>query len=345
MLMLAKMSDRNGGKRRRVTLHDVAREAGVSIKTVSRVINEESVVGEATRAGVQLAIDRLGYRPDELARGLRGSRSRTIGLIVADISNPFSADLCKEVEEVARRRGYSVILCASAEDSATENEYVEILVQRRIDGLLLVPAPGDHDHLARESEKGLPMVALDRPVDGAETDTVLAESRPSARLATEHLVVHGHRRVAFIGDDEGIYTARRRLAGYLDTMEGAGYSPLYRMGAGDIASAAACTRELLSVQNPPTALFAGNSLITAGILRALDESGIHPPHDMSLVGFEDTELLSSLRPRLTSVRQPSKEMGRRAAQLLFQRIDGEDLPLQHVSLPTEFIVNNSCGCA
>ena len=344
MLTLTRMSNPNGGRRRRVTLHDVAREAGVSIKTVSRVINEESVVGETTRAGVQQAIDRLGYQPNELARSLKGSRSRTIGLIIADISNPFSADLCKEVEKVARNRGYSVILCASAEDAATENEYVELLIQRRIDGLLLVPAPGNHDRLSRESEAGLPMVALDRPVEGTDTDTVLTESRRSARLATEHLVSHGHRRVAFVGDDERIYTARQRLAGYLDTMEEAGPDPLYRLGAGDIASAAEATRDLLSVESPPTALFAGNSLITAGILRALEEGGIRPPQNISLVGFEDTELLSSLRPRLTFVRQPSKEMGRRAAELLFQRIDAEDLPLQHIVLPTEFVIKESCGC-
>lgn len=345
MLPLATMSDCDGGRRRRVTLHDVARETGVSIKTVSRVINEESVVGEATRADVQLAIDKLGYRPDEIARGLRGSRSHTVGLIVADISNPFSADLCKEVEEVARRRGYSVILCASAEDAAAEHEYIELLVQRRIDGLLLMPAPGDHDCFLREGEDGLPIVAVDRPVSGADADTVLSESRPSARMAAEHLIWHGHRRVAFIGDDEGIYTARQRLAGYLDAMERRAYPALYRLGAGDIATASARTHELLSLPEPPTALLAGNGLITAGILRALDEGGLHPPEDIALIGFEDTEFISSLRPRLTVVRQPSKEMGRQAAELLFRRIEGEDLPSQHLSLPTRLAVNKSCGCA
>lgn len=323
-------------------MRDVAREAGVSIKTVSRVINEESVVEETTRAGVQEAIDRLGYRPNELARGLKGSRSRTVGLIIADISNPFFADLCKEVEEVARSRGYSVILCASAEDAATEHEYIELLLQRRVDGLLLVPAPGEHARLSREE---LPIVALDRPLESIDTATVLAESRKGARLATQHLVSHGHRRVAFVGDDERLYTARQRLAGYLDTMNGSGLCTLYRLGARDISSAADATRELLSAQEPPTALLAGNGLITAGILRALDERGMRPPRDIALVGFDDTELLSTLRPRLTLLHQPSKEMGRRAAEMLFKRIDDQNLASEHVALPTELVIRESCGCS
>lgn len=282
----------------------------MSIKTVSRVTNGEPVVESATRTRVQEAIDRLGYRPNELARGLKGSHTRTIGLVIADISNPFFADLCKEVEEVARGRGYSVILCASSEDTDSERQYIELLLQRRVDGLLLVPAPGTGNYLRREREAGLPVVALDRPVEGVETDVVLAQSRRGAYLATEHLVSHGHRNVAFIGDDERIYTARQRLLGYKEAMVESGLEPLYRLGAGDIESADRAVHELLAEKSPPTAIFAGNSLITAGVLRALrpqsrqDTSG--KKGKIAVVGFDDTELLSALRPELTKVRQPTR---------------------------------------
>lgn len=339
------MPGENSGKRKRVTLREVAREAGVSIKTVSRVMNGEPAVKAVTYARVRGAIDRLGYRPNELARGLKGSRSRTIGLVIADISNPFFADLCKEVEEIARARGYSVILCASAEDAAAEQEYVELLLQRRIDGLLLVPAPGTHGYLERERGAGLPIVALDRPADGVESDVVLSEGRQGSRLATEHLIGHGHGRVAFVGDDKRIYTARQRLGGYEEAMCEAGLEPLYRLGAGSIPSAAHAAHDLLSEADPPTAIFAGNSLITAGVLRALDERGMRPPQGVALVGFEDTELLSTLRPRLTLLCQPTRELGRRAAELLFERIEtGGEAEPQRIELPTKFVINSSCGC-
>lgn len=321
----------------------------MSIKTVSRVTNGEPVVESATRTRVQEAIDRLGYRPNELARGLKGSHTRTIGLVIADISNPFFADLCKEVEEVARGRGYSVILCASSEDTDSERQYIELLLQRRVDGLLLVPAPGTGNYLRREREAGLPVVALDRPVEGVETDVVLAQSRRGAYLATEHLVSHGHRNVAFIGDDERIYTARQRLLGYKEAMVESGLEPLYRLGAGDIESADRAVHELLAEKSPPTAIFAGNSLITAGVLRALrpqsrqDTSG--KKGKIAVVGFDDTELLSALRPELTKVRQPTRELGRRAAELLFERIDaGENPNPERVELPTQLVINRSCGC-
>lgn len=321
----------------------------MSIKTVSRVTNGEPVVESATRTRVQEAIDRLGYRPNELARGLKGSHTRTIGLVIADISNPFFADLCKEVEEVARGRGYSVILCASSEDTDSERQYIELLLQRRVDGLLLVPAPGTGNYLRREREAGLPVVALDRPVEGVETDVVLAQSRRGAYLATEHLVSHGHRNVAFIGDDERIYTARQRLLGYKEAMVESGLEPLYRLGAGDIESADRAVHELLAEKSPPTAIFAGNSLITAGVLRALrpqsrqDTSG--KKGKIAVVGFDDTELLSALRPELTKVRQPTRELGRRAAELLFERIDaGENPDPERVELPTQLVINRSCGC-
>ena len=328
----------------RVTLRDVAREAGVSIKTVSRVVNGEPMVNPATAERVTEVASRLGYRPNELARSLKGKASRTIGLIIADISNPFFADLCQAVEQVARAKGYSVVLCASAEDVEAEKEYVGILTSRRVDGLLLVPAPHGQGYLREEQASGLPIVALDRPADGISTDVVMVENRAAARGATQHLISYGHSNIAFIGDDENIYTATERLAGYREALEAAGLDAIYRLGAGRAASAQKAATELLALPNRPTAFFAGNSLMTAGVLRAVEDANLRVPEDVAVVGFDDFELLSLLRPELTRVRQPTQEIGRQGAELLFDRIDGKGPPEPHrLVLATELIVRESGG--
>ena len=348
MITLSRLMTENKRTRisRRVTLADVAREAGVSIKTVSRVVNEDPMVNEATAARVAEVAEKLGYRPNELARSLKGKGSRTIGLIIADVSNPFFADLSQAVEHVARSRGYSVVLCASAEDIEAEREYVGILTRRRVDGLLLVPAPDGNGYLEEEQAAGLPIVALDRPAEGVETDVVMVENRLATRAATEHLLDHGHSRLAFVGDDEHIYTARERLSGYQEALQKKGLEPMYRLGAGAIASAEEAACELLASPHPPTAFMAGNSMITAGVLQALDKAGLRTPHDIAFIGFDDFELLSVLRPHLTLVRQPTRDLGRRAAELLFDLIGNEDVVSpQRLILPTQLIVRKSCGCS
>lgn len=216
----------------RITLRDVALEAGVSIKTVSRVVNDESEVNPAMAARVSEVLSRLGYRPNELARSLKGQRSRTIGLMIADISNPFYADCAKAVEEVAGSHRYAVFLCASAEDANVEREYVGLLARRRVDGLLLVPAADGHEHLREEQAAGLPIVALDRPAEGVSADTVIVRNRTGAREATRHLVeVHGHERAAFVGADEQQYTMRMRLEGYREALDEAGLREISYTGA------------------------------------------------------------------------------------------------------------------
>jgi LacI family transcriptional regulator len=330
----------------RPTLHDVAREARVSIKTVSRVVNGELTVSAETAARVREAIDRLGYRPNQLARSLQGRRSRTIGLMIADISNPFYAGCVKAVEEMARERGYAVILCASDEDAVIEREYVGLLTQRRIDGLLLVPAADGHQYLKEEQAAGLPIVTLDRPADGVLTDTVVVQNRVGTLKAIEHLIqVHGHRRIAFVGAGEHLYTTRMRLQGYREALEVAGLEELCTNGAPNIASAARATRELIESPEPPTAIFAVNNLITVGVLQALEQAGLRVPEDIALTGFDDFELAAVLHPRLTLVRQPAAELGRRAVGLLFDRLEGrQPLEPRRIVLETELIVRESCGC-
>lgn len=328
----------------RVTIREVADEAGVSIKTVSRVINGESSVRPANAERVLEAAARLGYRPNELARGLKGSRTRTIGLIIADISNPFFADCCKAIEEVVSARGYTLLLCASAENKDSERAYVELLSRRRIDGLLVVPAPDGTEHLQREISSGLPIVAFDRPAEGVETDTVIVSNRKGAKDATRHLISNGHEHVAFIGDDEHIYTAKKRLEGYSQAMEEAGLKRLYRLESGTISSARKTTARLLAENPDLTAFLGGNSLITAGILHALEDAEVRMPEDVAVVGFDDFQLVSALRPNLTVVRQPTERLGSMAAEMLMDRLDGfmEGVPRREV-LPTELVVKGSCG--
>ena len=330
---------------RKATLRDVAREAGVSSKTVSRVVNEETVVNPVTAARVAEVVERLGYRPNELARSLKGRRSRTIGLVIDDVSNPFMASCAQAIERVAQEHGHALILCDSHADLQMEGSYVGLLARRRIDGLLLVPAYGRDDHLKAEQQSGLPVVAFDRPAEGVRTDTVLVQNRAGTREATEHLIWHGHERIAFIGDVRHFYTARKRLEGYKEALQTANLEPLHYLDAHTIELAEEATKDLLEAPDRPTALFAANILTTLGALRAIEDLRLRVPEDVALIGFDDFELAHVLRPRFTLVRQPTAELGRRAAEMLFDRLDSPSpTEPQRLVLPTELVVRESCGC-
>ena len=333
------------GPGRRVTLRDVAREAGVSIKTVSRVVNGEPAVNEATAVRVEKVVERLGYRPNELARSLKGRRSHTIGLVIADVSNPFMAICAQAIEKVAREHGNALILCDSHADIRAEDAYVGLLTQRQVDGLLIVPARGRDAHLKAEQEAGLPVVAFDRPAEGVRADTVLVQNRAGTREATEHLIWHGHERIAFVGDVRHFYTARKRLEGYKEALKAAHLNPLHSLDAHSIEQGEEATKGFLDAPDPPTALFAANILTALGALRAIEDLGLRIPEDVAVIGFDDFELAHVLRPRFTLVRQPAAELGRRAAEMLFDRLDGRGRPSpRRLVLPTELVVRESCGC-
>jgi LacI family transcriptional regulator len=331
---------------RRVTLRDVAREAGVSIKTVSRVVNKEPEVNEATAARVAGVVERLGYRPNELARGLKGSRSRTIGLVIDDVSNPFMAACAQAIEGVAQEHGHALILCDSHADLRVEDDYIGLLTRRQVDGLLIVPAHGRNLHLKAEQRAGLPVVALDRPAEGVRTDTVLVKNRAGAREATEHLIWHGHERIAFVGDVRHYYTARKRLEGYKEALKTADLELLHSLGAHSIEQGEEAAKGFLEAPDRPTALFAANILTALGALRATEHLGMRIPEDVALIGFDDFELAPVLSPRFTLVHQPTRELGRRAAEMLFDRLDGRGSPdPRRIVLPTELVVRESCGCS
>jgi LacI family transcriptional regulator len=321
----------------RPTMRDVASRAGVSLKTVSRVINGEPGVATATAARVGDAIDALGFQRNDLARSLRqGVSSSTLGLVIEDVANPFYSAIAQAVEAAARERGYLLITGSCEEDPDRERELVHALLRRRVDALLLVPASREHGYLA----DGTPVVFLDRPPVGLEADCVQLDNLGGAERAVEHLLAHGHERSAMIGDTAELYTAAERLAGYRRALQKAGVplrEELVRLGTHDAAQAEHVVRELLELppDRRPTALFAGNNRNAVGALRALRSA----PHRLALVGFDDFELADLLET--TVVRHDSQQMGAHAAALAFERLDGADRPPRRVVVATELIVRGS----
>jgi LacI family transcriptional regulator len=322
-------------------MNDVAQAAGVSLKTVSRVVNGEPGVGAATAVRVSDAIAALGFRRNDLARSLRRARvSATLGLIIEDLANPFYSTIARAVEEVARRRGYIVITASSEESGERERELAATLLSRRVDGLLLVPAARDHSYLRPELAMGVQVVFLDRPPGGLEADAVLLDNAGGARAGVEHLLAQGHRRIGVIGDPPELYTLAERVDGYRAALAAWGVEfdeTLLRLGAHDVARAEMSARALLQLPDPPTAIFAANNRASVGVLRAL--KAVDAP--VALVGFDDFELADMLPVPVTVVRHDPAELGRRAAELLFARLDGDGGAPQTLILPTELVVRGS----
>jgi LacI family transcriptional regulator len=326
----------------RPTIRDVAALAGVSLKTVSRVINSEAGVSAATTARVVAAIDELSFQRNDLARSLRqGQTSSTVGLVIEDAANPFYSAIVQAVERAAWERGYLLITATCEEDPHRERELVQSLMRRRVDALLLVPASGDHAYLAREMA-GAPIVFLDRPPAGIEADQVLIDNVGGGRDGTAHLLAQGHERIAFIADRETLYTTGERLRGYREALERARLpvvAELIRTGSHDAIEAEGVVTELLGLPagRRPTAVFAGNNRNTVGALRAIARSGL----PVALVGFDDFELADLVVPAVTVVKHDSYRMGARAAELAFERLGGSELPAQRILVPTELVVRGS----
>ena len=295
----------------RPTMRDVASSAGVSLKTVSRVVNSEDGVRPATAARVEAAIAQLGFARNDVARSLRHGRANALGLVIEDVANPFYSAIARTVEDAAHARSHILITGSCEEDAERERELVLRLLRRSVDALLIVPAGDDHRYLQPELDAGTPIVFLDRPPRGVEADTVLLDNVGGARAAVEHLLAHGHERIAYVGDPPPLYTAAERLAGYAPRSRDAGAAR--RRGAGQRRLArrrlgrARRSRALLALpaDRRPTALFTANNRNTVGALRALrDGDGT-----VALVGFDDFELADMLPVRSPWSRHDPAEMG------------------------------------
>jgi LacI family transcriptional regulator len=329
---------------RHATMRDVAALAGVGLKTVSRVVNGESNVSDETRARVEAAIDRLDYRRDINASHLRrlGRKTATIGLVLEDVSNPFSSALHRAIEDQARERGVMLFTGSCDEDSERERELIGSFRARRVDGIVVVPASSDHRYLLPEQRARMPLVFVDRPARFLNADSVTSDNVGGAERAVSHLAAFGHRRIAFLGDALEIQTAADRLRGYRLGLAALGLEPdpaIVSTGLRSVDVAAVAVTELFRAADPPSALFTAQNLVTIGALRALRELGLE--HTTALVGFDDIVLADMLEPAVTVIAQDPAAMGRAAADMLFRRLDGDDSPPEHALIDVELIARGS----
>jgi LacI family transcriptional regulator len=337
-------SEKPANGSRRPTMKEVATLAGVSLATVSRVINSEGTVRPDLAAKVREAVALLGYRRDLTATNLRRAdrASASLGLVFDDVANPFHAALLRGVETVARTRGVLPLVGSSDQDAARERELAEAFLSRRVDGLIVVPSGPDHSYLRTDRDAGVALVFVDRPPAFIDADCVLSDNAGGASVATAHLIARGHRRIAFLGDQSRIFTAVERLRGYREALaeHAIGFDErLVRMELSDSAAAAAAAGDLLAGDEPPTALFTAQNLITLGAVRRLRELGLH--RTVALVGFDDLELADAVEPGLTVVAQDAPELGRLTAGLLFARLDGDGGPTRRLEVPTSLIERGS----
>jgi LacI family transcriptional regulator len=328
-----------------VTIHDVARAAGVSPATVSRVFNGGRVTPERAQS-VQQAAAELGFAPNRLARSLRKQRSSVIALIIPDIENPFFTSLARGVEDAAQRTSLSVVLCNSDEDTDKERRYLEVALGEQMAGVIVAAASQDDTDLGPLIARGVPVVAVDRRPHEAEVDAVRADDQHGGEVATRHLLRAGYRRIACITGPEGASTSEERLAGYRAALhaarsEGIVADDAYvRHADFRVEGGRAAMREMLALPEPPDAVFVTNNLMTIGALDALAEVGRTPP-GVGVLSFGDVPWASLVRPSLTAVELPSYELGRAAADLLLQRMEGSAAPLQTVVLRTRLQIRES----
>ncbi|MEV8568292.1 LacI family DNA-binding transcriptional regulator [Streptomyces sp. NPDC051322] len=328
---------------RRPTLADVAREVGVSAKTVSRVLNQDGPVSARTRKQVLAAVAELGFQPNLMARNIRvGGPDTTIGLVVPDLGNPFFGAVAGGIEETVRDRGLTLLMGSSAEDAERERDLTDTFLGRRVSVLMVVPCEGaDHAHLKIHRAAGLPVVFIDRPAVGLAADSVVSSNRSGTHDGVAHLIAHGHRRIGFIGDlPVRLYTRRERLSGYRSALQEAEltYDRSLVTSAHDQQAAAAATSRLLGLADPPTALVAGNNTVTLGMVAELARS---ERKDVAVVAFDDVPLAEVLEPALTVVAQDPGQIGRAAAATALARLDGDRGRARTVTVPTRLIVRGS----
>jgi LacI family transcriptional regulator len=317
---------KNDVNRSRPTIREVAALSGTSIKTVSRVMNGVSTVDPALAKAVTAAARKLNYRPNLTAGNLRrvDGRTNTIGLLLKDISNPFSSTLHRSLEDLARSEGFDVIAGSMDEMPERESELISTFISRRVDGLLIVPTTSDHRYLEKERKSGMQFVFIDRPANNFVADTVVATNKKSAQMATEHLISHGHTRIAYMGDSQDIYTAAERFAGYKAALSKAKIKidhSIIHHGIKDKKAIDSFTHSILNGPSCPTAIFSSQNYVTIEAIRALTKYKLSKK--VALVGFDDLPFADLVEPGITLVTQDIQKMAEVAANLLFERIKGK----------------------
>jgi len=327
---------------------DVARLAKVGTMTVSRVLNNSANVSEATAKRVHAAIAQLDYRPNEMARALRGFKSKSIGLIVPSLADSFFAICANSVNMIAQAHGYSMILTASNDNVDTELSEAKWMLQKHVEGLLVCPArtgSGFADPLFQHT----PIVSFDRPILIPRVPTVLVENYAGARRGTEHLIQHHHhKRIHFLGDSRNLYSIQTRLSGYKRALSQVNLRPQVSLNCSSEELIFAEVSRVLEGKIPPTAFFCGNNMVSRGLIRSLRKLGVEAPRDVAIIGFDDLDLADMVVPSLTVIRQPVEQLGTIAAQVLFERLKTPAAkwpnPEDRTTLKVELVVRSSCGC-
>jgi LacI family transcriptional regulator len=328
------------------TVRHVAERAGVSTATVSRVLAGQNGVSEELSARVWQAARELNYQPNRIARNLRSGATRTVGVVIPNIENPFFTSVVRGIEGVLQAADYTLLLGNSDERPEREQLYLSTLRAEGVAGIIFVPIDSRADAYRQLIDAALPVVAIDRAPAALSADYVTADNVAGARAAVEHLIRFGHRRVGLITGPEGYSSATERRAGYEQALAAAGLPVLPELiHHGDFRESGGyrAMGELLSLPEPPHAVFAANNLMTLGALRMIHERGLRIPDEMAVVSFDDMPWAISLHPPLTAVAQPAHEMGASAAELLLTRIQKPDRPARRITLQTELVVRASCG--
>jgi LacI family transcriptional regulator len=312
-----------------VTLNDLAKELHLSIATMSRALSRPETVAPETRRRVLEAVKKSGYRPNGIARSLRTQETRTIGIVVSDIRNPFFAAIVKAVDDVARANRYTVLICNADEDGKNEEAALQLFLDRQVSGVIHCSTGANLDLLHEFQRRGVPIIDLDRQSGLEDVDTVVLDNEAGASMAANHLVELGHRRIGFIAGPRHLSNSQKRLEGFRKALRRAGV-PLTRelVEYGDFReeSGYQAARKLLELPNPPSALFVSNNEMTAGALAAVRDRGVRVPRDLSLVGFDDARWARYLDPPLTVVAQPTQAMGQKAGELLLTRLRRKNGP-------------------
>ncbi len=338
------MTEPAGQRRARPTIYDVARLAGVSTATVSRALNGTARIAPATQAAIDAAVEQLGYRPNSIARSLVTKSTQTIALLLPDISNPFYAALVSGIQEYVLSHDHTMLLCTTEGNAAREEQYLHLLRAKQVDGALVDGLVLPADRLSRFVRDGFPIVCLDRDIASAAIPVVQVDNHMGGKLATQHLVVLGHKRIAHITGVPSLGISKERQAGYAEALETAGIGfdqRLVAIGTFSEDGGYRAARDLLLMSPGLTAIFAANDLTAVGALNAIAESGRRVPDDVSVVGFDDLRLASYTSPPLTTVRQPATRIARLASELLIGLTRGEEVGQMRHLLEPSLVVRSS----
>ncbi|WP_163853654.1 LacI family DNA-binding transcriptional regulator [Paenibacillus elgii] len=328
----------------KATIYDVAKQAGVSIATVSKVINQTGRISEETRAKVNRIMQELNYQPSVVASALTGKQTFTLGLLLPDLANPFFAEIARSVEDRAHELGFSVMICSTDNNLLREERNISLLKQKSVDGIIIATGVRNDAILKDLKKQNFPVALIARDMPSLAIDTVLVDDFIGGHMAASHLIEQGHRQIAVIAEDTLVMSSQERIRGYRFALEEAGiaYNPeLVRISDFKVTDAKQVAGEMLDAPQPPTAIFACNDLLATGVIQAVRERGLSVPGDLSVVGFDNTLLATIIDPPLTTVAQPIQEMGQKVVDLIIRIINDKNSTKQRIVMLPELVIRSS----